>query len=119
VPADEPLDPVLIRFQATVEFLLKDILASTASPKVKFMMKKILDEAMDELREADPAKVSEELMRTTAMFYWVSSGMTIQNMPLPEGFWDHVGMIPEITAPDTPAELESAPKELEAGVSVE
>jgi hypothetical protein len=115
----EPDAPVIVRLEAAVGYMLRDILSSEkTSPKTKFFMKKILDEAMEELREAPPEKVTEEFLKTTAMFYWVSTGQVIIDHPMPDGFWDHVGMIPDM--PEIPAEIAiETPKELEAGVSNE
>lgn len=112
--------PVITRLTASMDYMLRDILNSpNTSPKVKFMMKKIMEEAMDELRDADPDKVTEEFLKTTNMFYWVCTGQPIQNMHMPQGFWDHVGMIPELNITPVP-EIENTPvKELEAGASVE
>jgi hypothetical protein len=112
-PIEEELPATIKRLNASIEFMLRGILDSeSTSPKVKFMMKKILDEAMEELREAPEEIVADGFLRNAAMFYWVSSGEVIQNMPMPVGFWDYVGTIPELSAPESL-------KELEAGASVE
>jgi hypothetical protein len=118
VPA-EPESPVIVRLNAAIQYMIRDFLNNpAASTKTKFFMKKILDEAMEELREADPDKVAEEFLKTTAMFYWVSTGQVILEHPMPDGFWDHVGMIPDM--PEIPASIETADiKELEAGAQVE
>lgn len=102
--------------------MLRDIINSpSTSAKTKFFMKKIIDEAMEELREAPSDRVAEEFMKTTAMFYWVSTGQTITNMPMPDGFWDAIGMIPDMPqiVPADVREIETSVKELEAGASVE
>jgi hypothetical protein len=117
----EPDSPLVIRIETAVDFMLRDILSNEGtSPKVKFMMKKILGEAMEELRDAPQDIIADGFMRQAALFYWMSTGQIIENVPMPLGFWDHVGQIPELNMQGPTPELESDTiKELEAGASVE
>ena len=105
---------VIKRLEAGMEFLTKGIIDSpTTSRKAKFMFSKLWEEAILELQEVPPELVEQQFASTTALMYWISTGQIIENVPMPEGFWDHVGAtIPSLaTIP--------APLELEAGVTLE
>lgn len=97
-----------------MEFLTKGIIDSpTTSRKAKFMFQKLWQEAILELQEVPPELVEQQFASTTALMYWISTGQVIENVPMPDGFWDHVGAaIPQLAAPQ-------APLELEAGVTLE
>lgn len=102
--ADEP--EIVARMNTAMTFLLKDVMDSpNTSRRTKFMMSKIWEEAMFELRGAPEEIVEEQFLRTTAVMYWIATGQPIQNIPMPEGFWDYTGA----TLPDSPQapELES------------
>jgi hypothetical protein len=104
--------PVLNRLTSAMEFLIKDVMDNDrTSKKAKFMFSKLWQEAMAELEECPPEIIEEQFSRTTALMHWVATGEVIQNIPMPEGFWDHAGVVPEIPA--------SKPLALEAGVGVE
>jgi hypothetical protein len=101
-----------------MEFLTKGIIDSpTTSRKAKFMFTKLWQEAILELQEVPPELVEQQFASTTALMYWISTGEVIQNVPMPEGFWDHVGAtIGPVNLPEIPM---PAPLELEAGVNLE
>lgn len=99
-----------------MDFLVKDVMDNpNTSRKAKFMFTKLWQEAMVELEECPPEIVEEQFSRTTALMHWVSTGQVIENIPMPDGFWDHAGMIPAGRQLASP----SAPLAVEAGVSVE
>lgn len=102
---------VISRMNSAMQFMLKDIMSSeNTSRRTKFMMSKIWEEAMFELRGAPPELIEDQFLRTTGIMYWIATGQPIANIPMPEGFWDHTGA----TLPSSPAM-----PEIEAGVSVE
>lgn len=96
-----------------MNFLIKDVMDNPrTSRKAKFMFSKLWQEAMMELQECPPEIIEEQFGRTTALMHWVSTGQVIQNIDMPEGFWDYAGVeIPELARPK--------PLQLESGVSVE
>lgn len=110
--ADE-VAPVIKRLNLAMDFLVKDVMDNPrTSRKAKFMFSKLWQEAIMELQEVAPEIVEEQFSRTTALMHWVSTGQVIENIPMPDGFWDTVGAeIPQLSA--------HQPPELEAGVSVE
>ena len=113
-PVLDEKPPVLERLEYVFSFMLKDVLESPrTSKRAKFMMRKIVEEAMLELQEAPPEMIEENFARSTALMHWVSTGEVIQNIPVPDGFWEYVGA-------EKTAELSSLPQfELEAGVNIE
>jgi hypothetical protein len=98
--ADDAPDPVFVRCEAVTQYLLRGFTESPeTSKKAKFFATKIVAEALLELRDAPPEMIAEHFLRSAAAFYWVSTGNTIENMPMPDGFWDEMGMIPDKVIP--------------------
>jgi hypothetical protein len=98
----------MTRMNSAMGFMLKDVMDSpNTSKRTKFMMSKIWEEAMFELRYAPEELVQEQFLRTTAVMYWIATGQPIANIPMPEGFWDYTGAA--LPAPPAHPELESAP----------
>lgn len=95
----EPQDPIHLRLKAAIDFMMKDVLSSPqTSNRAKFFIKKIMEEGFSELQDAPPEIVEESFLRSTALMYWVSTGTLIENLPMPEGFWDFSAkQIPDLT----------------------
>jgi hypothetical protein len=91
--------PVMARLSSLMEFITFGVKQNPGtSRRAKFFMDKIVQEAMTELDEAPPEIVEDHFQRMASAMYWVATGNVIQNMDMPEGFWDHIGAIPnEIT----------------------
>jgi hypothetical protein len=100
---------VIKRLESGMEFLTKGIIDSpNTSRKAKFMFSKLWQEAILELQEVPPELVEQQFASTTALMYWISTGQVIENVPMPEGFWDHVGAtIPSLAAGPKPLEIEA------------
>lgn len=93
------------------------------SPKASFMFNMVMKEAVLELDEVPAEFLEKEFAKVTALWCWASTGQLMPNVPMPEGFWDHVGMIPDLALPAQPvvqpvfepvAEIESG---VESGVA--
>lgn len=103
----EPPHPIHARLRAAIDFMMKDILQSPeTSNRAKFFIKKMMEEGFAELNDAPPEIVHDHFLQSTALMYWVSTGELIQNLPMPEGFWDFSAtQIPNLVPP--PLSLES------------
>lgn len=110
-PIPVETSPVIDRLHVYMNYVTTTFRENhTLSKKANFFMEKILGELFAEMEEAPPEAVEEAFRAASAAAYWVSTGNMIQNMPMPEGFWDAAGVIPsEISVPvETPA-IESKP----------
>lgn len=97
---------VIKRSRALLKFVIDDVAKNPhASKKFVFMMRKIVEEAMAELDGVPPEIVADNMARVSAAMYWVSTGGVIENLPVPDGFWDSVGFIPSIPPKSSPKEI--------------
>lgn len=109
-PILDERSPVVQRLQVYIDYVTRTFKEThTLSNKANFFLEKILKELFSEMEDAPPEAIEESFRAASAAAYWVSTGNVIENMPMPEGFWDAVGRIPEeITRPTAPA-LDSSP----------
>lgn len=105
------------RLQHYIDYITGEFQKShVLTKKANFFLTKVLTELFQEMEDAPPEAIEEAFRAASAAAYWVSTGNMIENMPMPEGFWDAVGSIPtEITRPETGV-LESGTADAETSV---
>jgi hypothetical protein len=75
-----------VRF--VLNFFLSDI-ASDGSAKqrrIQFLLRKLVDEALEEMGEVPPEMIEFYFQRAAHMMYWGATGQVIENLPLPNNF---------------------------------
>src|SRR5579863_3464615 len=83
--ADKPL--VLRRMELMVEHMTKSIDDGTKKGKrTAYLVKKLIQEASEEIADAPPEMISFYIERSAALMYWAATGERILNMPLPKDF---------------------------------
>lgn len=86
-----------------IEYVLDAMLADVKgedkkSKRFKFLLRKIVAEATDEIDNVPPEMLEYYFKRAAHMMFWAATGTTIENMPMPPGFRPPA----EISAPDMP-----------------
>ena len=87
-----PKSPVIERFVATTEYFLS-VMTSGEDKKMgrtAQLLRMILTEATDELRDAPPEILEEYFRQAAGTMYWAATGERIMNIPLPAGFADYM-----------------------------
>ena len=56
------------------------------SKRFKFLLRKIVGEATEEIDNVPPEMLEYYFKRAAHMMYWAATGCTIENMPMPPGF---------------------------------
>lgn len=65
--------PVYSRIAAMLEMYTSGGMSSR-SKKAMFLLKRIIDEALEEARDFPPEMVESELLKSSAVLYWVATG---------------------------------------------
>jgi hypothetical protein len=105
---------VVARMRKMFDYIINDVRSNAnTTGKMRFFITKLVDESLKDMGEVPPEVLQEQLARSAAAMYWVATGQVIENLPVPDGFWDSVG--------EMPASLSAAPTPLaiEGGTSVE
>lgn len=86
VPAEAP---VFLRSRLTMKYFIDSMMQSGVTgskSKVAFMMKRLVEEALDEAQEVPPEILELYMAQAAAVLHWAATGETILNMPLPADF---------------------------------
>lgn len=79
--------PVIKRLSEVVDFVTKTALTSEdTSAKARFMITKLTEEFLAELRDLNPEMVEYQFKAVTAMMHWVSTGEVAVEAEYPPGF---------------------------------
>lgn len=115
---DEQLPATVQRVQTLINYLIQDMKAGN-DPKGRQFQKiltMILEDASEELRDANPAALEYYFQRSAGMFYWAATGDKPMDVPWPEDFVipDHLKSIPPRAEVEIPA-IEATPENKAAG----
>lgn len=78
---------VLLRMEAMMEYFTKSIDDGTKKGRrTSFLIKKLIQEASEEIADAPPEMISFYIERSAALMYWAATGERIVNIPLPDDF---------------------------------
>lgn len=84
--------PVIERLRTGSGYFLNSIQrdGNSERKKIAFIMRRLMDEAIEDAAEVPPEIFEFYLSQATAVLHWIATGQTILNMPLPEDFTRNV-----------------------------
>jgi hypothetical protein len=102
---------VLQRVKAVIDHLTKGLNdGSKKGKRTAFLIRKLADEALDEMCDVPPEMVEYYFTRSAAMMFWAATGMVVENLPMDPDF----KMPPELCQHDEPTLTEAEREAWEA-----
>lgn len=77
---------VIKRIRLITDHFTKSIAKDPSKKKVAFLLRRITEEAIEEMVDAPEEILEYYMTEATAILYWAATGMVIENMPLPDDF---------------------------------